>query len=84
MTTFIFNAYDLPRRAGEMREYEITIDEHSSVGIPLNALIIALLGFLNMYAKKTGSVNSFDCLINSGLFRILILCFEEGIYDIFY
>ena len=38
MTTFIFNSHDLPRRAGEMREYEITIDEHPAVGIPLLAI----------------------------------------------
>jgi len=38
MTSFIFNAHDLPRRAGEMREYELTIDEHAPVGIPLLAI----------------------------------------------
>ena len=38
MTSFIFNAHDLPRRAGEMREYEITIDEHENVGIALLAI----------------------------------------------
>ena len=38
MTTFIFNAHELPRRAGEMREYEITIDQHPPVGIALLAI----------------------------------------------
>jgi len=35
---FIFNAHDLPRRAGEMREYELTITEHIPVGITLLAI----------------------------------------------
>jgi uncharacterized protein len=38
MTTFIFNAHELPRRAGEMREYEITIDQHPPVGVALLAI----------------------------------------------
>ena len=32
---FLFNCHDLPRRAGEMREYELTIDEHEPLGVPL-------------------------------------------------
>ncbi len=41
MTTknpFIFSAHDLPRRAGEMREYELTFEEHESIGVPLLAV----------------------------------------------
>ena len=32
---FLFNCTDLPRRAGEMREYELNIDSHEELGIPL-------------------------------------------------
>ncbi len=31
---FLFSCHDLPRRAGEMREYELTISDHGSMGIP--------------------------------------------------
>ncbi len=29
---FLFNTHDLPRRPGEMREYELTIDSHEELG----------------------------------------------------
>jgi uncharacterized protein len=29
---FLFNCHDLPRRAGEMREYELTISKHDGLG----------------------------------------------------
>jgi uncharacterized protein len=29
---FLFDAHDLPRRPGEMREYELTIDTHEAMG----------------------------------------------------
>jgi len=32
---FLFSCHDLPRRAGEMREYELTYDEHEPIGVPL-------------------------------------------------
>lgn len=35
---FLFNCADLPRRAGEMREYELTFDTHEPLGIPLFAI----------------------------------------------
>lgn len=38
MTTknpFLFSAYDLPRRAGEMREYELSFNQHEPIGVPL-------------------------------------------------
>ena len=38
MTTknpFLFSCSDLPRRAGEMREYELTYDDHEPIGVPL-------------------------------------------------
>jgi uncharacterized protein len=35
---FLFNCADLPRRAGEMREYELTFDVHEPLGIPLFAV----------------------------------------------
>ena len=35
VSPFLFNCADLPRRAGEMREYEITIDAPETLGIPL-------------------------------------------------
>ncbi len=35
---FLFSAHDLPRRAGEMREYELTFDEHEPIGVPLVAI----------------------------------------------
>ncbi len=41
MTTknpFSFSCHDLPRRAGEMREYELTYDEHEPIGVPLLAV----------------------------------------------
>ena len=34
---FLFNCHDLPRRAGEMREYELTITDHESMGLPFCA-----------------------------------------------
>ncbi len=34
-SSFLFNAHDLPRRAGEMREYELFFDEHEPIGAPL-------------------------------------------------
>src|ERR1035437_1585294 len=41
MTTsnsFLFNCHDLPRRAGEMREYQLTIEDHEPIGVPLLAI----------------------------------------------
>ena len=35
---FLFSCHDLPRRAGEMREYELTITEHEPLGIPFFAI----------------------------------------------
>ncbi len=35
---FFFSCHDLPRRAGEMREYELTITEHESMGLPFFAI----------------------------------------------
>lgn len=35
---FLFSCHDLPRRAGEMREYELTYDEHEPIGVPLLAV----------------------------------------------
>jgi uncharacterized protein len=35
---FFFNCHDLPRRAGEMREYELTITDHESMGLPFFAI----------------------------------------------
>lgn len=32
---FLFNCVDLPRRAGEMKEYELTFDVHERVGTPV-------------------------------------------------
>ena len=32
---FYFNCIDLPRRAGEMKEYELTFDTHERVGTPV-------------------------------------------------
>lgn len=32
---FYFNCIDLPRRAGEMKEYELTFDVHERVGTPV-------------------------------------------------
>ncbi len=41
MTTknpFLFSCHDLPRRAGEMRVYELTFDLHEPIGVPLLAV----------------------------------------------
>jgi uncharacterized protein len=35
---FFVNCHDLPRRAGEMREYELTITDHESMGLPFFAV----------------------------------------------
>jgi len=35
---FLFSCHDLPRRAGEMREYELTFDDHEPMGVPLLAV----------------------------------------------
>ena len=35
---FLFNIHDLPRRAGEMREYELTIDKHEALGFEVLAI----------------------------------------------
>lgn len=35
---FLVSCHDLPRRAGEMREYELTYDEHEPIGVPLLAV----------------------------------------------
>jgi uncharacterized protein len=35
---FLFNTHDLPRRAGEMREYELTIDKHEALGFEVLAI----------------------------------------------
>lgn len=32
---FLFNTHDLPRRPGEMREYELTIDSHEELGFEM-------------------------------------------------
>lgn len=32
---FLISAHDLPRRAGEMREYELTFEGHEPIGVPL-------------------------------------------------
>ena len=34
VSPFLFSCFDLPRRAGEMREYELTLTEHEDMGIP--------------------------------------------------
>jgi uncharacterized protein len=35
---FLFNTHDLPLRAGEMREYELTIDKHEALGFEVLAI----------------------------------------------
>ena len=35
---FLFNTHDLPRRPGEMREYELTIDSHETLGFEVLAI----------------------------------------------
>jgi len=35
---FLFNTHDLPRRPGEMREYELTIDKHEAIGFEVLAI----------------------------------------------
>lgn len=35
---FLFSCHDLPRRAGEMREHELSFDEHEPIGVPLLAV----------------------------------------------
>ncbi len=35
---FLFNTHDLPRRAGEMREYELTIEKHDALGFEVLAI----------------------------------------------
>jgi uncharacterized protein len=35
---FILNTHDLPRRAGEMKEYQLDIPAHARIGIPLIAV----------------------------------------------
>jgi uncharacterized protein len=35
---FLFNCHELPRRAGEMREYELTFEDHGSIGVDLLAI----------------------------------------------
>ena len=35
---FLFNTHDLPRRPGEMREYELTFDEHEALGFEVLAI----------------------------------------------
>ena len=35
---FILNTHDLPRRAGEMREYQLDIPAHVRIGVPLIAV----------------------------------------------
>jgi uncharacterized protein len=37
-SAFVFSCVDLPRRAGEMREYSLSITDHEPVGIPLVAI----------------------------------------------
>src|ERR1700685_2938780 len=38
LNAFLFDCHDLPRRAGEMREYELTLEDHEPVGVPLLAI----------------------------------------------
>jgi len=35
---FFFSCHDLPRRPGEIREYELTITDHESMGLPFFAI----------------------------------------------
>lgn len=35
---FILNTHDLPRRAGEMKEYQLDIPAHTRIGVPLIAV----------------------------------------------
>ena len=35
---FVLNTHDLPRRAGEMKEYQLDIPAHARIGIPLIAV----------------------------------------------
>jgi uncharacterized protein len=35
---FILNTHDLPRRAGEMKEYQLDIPAHARIGVPLIAV----------------------------------------------
>ena len=38
LSAFVISCEDLPRRAGEMRQYELSITDHEPVGIPLVAI----------------------------------------------
>lgn len=35
---FLLNTFELPRRAGEMREYQLDIEAHTRIGVPLIAV----------------------------------------------
>ena len=45
---FLFSCHDLPRRAGEMREYELDFDDHEPIGVPLLAVPNDGVIFLNL------------------------------------
>ncbi len=36
---FVFNTYELGRRAGEMKEYQLDIAAHTRIGVPLIAVL---------------------------------------------
>jgi len=36
---FLFNTHDLPRRAGEMREYQLNISDHEPLGYDLVSIM---------------------------------------------
>ena len=48
LNPFLFSCHDLPRRAGEMREYELAFDDHEPIGVPLLAVPSGGVIFLDL------------------------------------
>lgn len=82
MTNFLFNAHELPRRAGEFREYEISIDEHSAVGVALLAIPVddPIHVELRLQAVSEGVLVSAE--IHAMAFGECVRCLEPVRYEI--
>ena len=71
---FLLNTHDLPRRAGEMKEYELDIELESSIGIDVIAVPVGILELdlrLEFVAEGVLATGEFDVVAKGECIRCL-------------
>ena len=74
---FLLNTHDLPRRAGEMKEYELNIQLDSPIGIDVIAVPVGILELdlrLESVAEGVLATGEFDVVAKGECIR----CLEIG------